>query len=71
MRHAFATMGGERLPARTLARNVASQRVMTKRGLRFAGRFEYPQDVIAGRSAEERAAVRYVLTRPEWLARLD
>jgi hypothetical protein len=44
---------------------------MTKRGLRFAGRFEYPQDVIAGRSAEERAAVRYVLTRPEWLARLD
>jgi RimJ/RimL family protein N-acetyltransferase len=71
VRHAFGTVGGERLSARTLERNLASQRVMQKCGLRYAGRFEYPQDVLAGRSAEERAAVKYVLTRSEWLSRRD
>ncbi len=69
VRHAFETVGGERLSARTLALNLASQRVMQKCGLKFAGRFEYPQDVIAGRSARERAAVKYELTRSEWLSR--
>jgi RimJ/RimL family protein N-acetyltransferase len=71
VRHAFATLGGERLSARTLERNLASQRVMQKCGFSFAGRFEYPQDVLAGRSAEERAAVKYVITRSEWLSRRD
>ncbi|HET7203044.1 MAG TPA: GNAT family N-acetyltransferase [Steroidobacteraceae bacterium] len=69
VRHAFETVGGERLSARTLARNLGSQRVMQKCGLKFAGRFEYAQDVIAGRSAEDRAAVKYELTRTEWLSR--
>ena len=69
VRHGFGTMGAELLSARTLVRNVASQRVMQKCGLRHVGRFEYPQDVIAGRSAEERAAVKYELTRPEWASR--
>jgi RimJ/RimL family protein N-acetyltransferase len=67
--HAFDTVGAERLSARTLERNLASQRVMQKCGFRFAGRFEYPQDVMAGRSPEERAAVKYVLTRPGSLSR--
>ena len=69
VRHAFGNVGGDRLSARTLARNLASQRVMQKCGLKFAGRFEYPQDVIGGRSAQERAAVKYALTRTEWLSR--
>jgi RimJ/RimL family protein N-acetyltransferase len=44
---------------------------MEKCGLRHVGDFVYPQDVIAGRSEDERAAVKYVITRSEWLARLD
>jgi RimJ/RimL family protein N-acetyltransferase len=69
--HAFATIGAERLSARTLERNLASQRVMQKCGLRTAGRFEYPQDLIAGRTKEERAAVKYALTRAEWRSQRD
>ena len=71
VRHAFEAVGGELVSARTLERNVASQRVMQKCGLAFAGRFEYPQDAIAGRSAQERAAVKYALTRTAWLSRPD
>lgn len=67
VRHGFATLGVERISARTLLGNVASQRVMHKCGLREAGRFEYPEDVLAGRTPEERAAVKYAITRPEWL----
>lgn len=68
VRHGFETLGVPQISARTLLRNLASQRVMQKCGLRFAGRFEYPQDVLAGRSVEERAAVKYALTRTEWLS---
>jgi RimJ/RimL family protein N-acetyltransferase len=71
VRHGFETIGAARLSARTLERNLASQRVMQKCGLKFGGRFEYPQDVIGGRSPDERAAVKYTLTRPEWLSRRD
>ncbi|HET9693004.1 MAG TPA: GNAT family N-acetyltransferase [Steroidobacteraceae bacterium] len=67
--HAFAGLGHDLLSARTLERNLGSQRVMQKCGLRFVGRFEYPQDVIGGGSAEQRAAVKYALTRNEWLSR--
>lgn len=42
---------------------------MQKCGFAFERDFVYPEDVIAGRSAEERAAVKYSLTRPQWLAR--
>jgi RimJ/RimL family protein N-acetyltransferase len=69
IRHAFERVGAERLSARTLARNAASQRVMQKCGLGCVGRFEYPQDVIGGADADERAAVKYALTRTEWLSR--
>jgi RimJ/RimL family protein N-acetyltransferase len=71
LRHGFVTLGVERISARTLETNVASQRVMQKCGLRRSGSFVYAQDVIAGRSAEERAAVKYELTRREWLSRRD
>jgi RimJ/RimL family protein N-acetyltransferase len=39
---------------------------MEKCGLRRFGDFVYAQDVIGGRSEQERAAVKYAITRPEW-----
>ena len=67
MQHGFTHVGAERISARTLRDNVASQRVMEKCGLRRAGEFVYAADVIAGSSEQERAAVKYVLTRDDWL----
>jgi RimJ/RimL family protein N-acetyltransferase len=69
VRHGFERLELERISARTLLGNVASQRVMQKCGLREAGRFVYPEDVLAGRDAGERAAVKYATTRTEWLQR--
>jgi RimJ/RimL family protein N-acetyltransferase len=66
--HGFDRLGCERISARTLLGNRASQRVMEKCGLRRAGEFVYAQDVIDGRSEEERAAVKYAITRAEWVA---
>jgi RimJ/RimL family protein N-acetyltransferase len=66
--HGFTRVGAGKISARTLARNFASQRVMQKCGLAFEKEFVYPQDVIAGRSEHERAAVKYSITRPDWLA---
>ena len=71
VRHGFTRAGAGQISARTLARNVGSQRVMEKCGLRRTGSFVYEADVIAGRSAEERAAVKYVITRSEWLPQQD
>ena len=69
VRHGFETLELERISARTLLRNAASQRVMQKCGLHEAGRFVYAEDVLAGRDADERAAVKYAITRTEWLER--
>jgi len=66
--HGFERAGAEQISARTLLRNLASQRVMEKCGLRRTGAFVYPEDVIAGRAAEERAAVKYAITRAQWLS---
>lgn len=66
--HGFEGLGIERVSARTLSGNRASQRVMEKCGLRRVGEFVYAQDVVAGRSEDERAAVMYAITRPEWVA---
>lgn len=68
LEHGFVGLGIERISARTLLGNRASQHVMEKCGLRRVGEFVYAQDVIAGRSEEDRAAVMYALTRPEWAA---
>ena len=39
---------------------------MEKCGLRYERDFTFPQDVIEGRSAAERAAVKYSITRSQW-----
>ena len=65
--HGFERVGPDRALARALVRNPASQRVMEICGLRRAGSFLWPEEVIAGRSAEERAGVKYAITRAEWL----
>jgi RimJ/RimL family protein N-acetyltransferase len=67
--HGFERVGAEIITARTLAANVASQRVMQKCGLQFERDFTYPEDVVAGRTEAERAAVKYSITRSAWLAR--
>jgi RimJ/RimL family protein N-acetyltransferase len=67
LQHGFTRAGAERISARTLRANIASQRVMEKCGLSRDGEFVYAADVIAGRSEEDRAAVKYVLTREDWL----
>jgi RimJ/RimL family protein N-acetyltransferase len=69
LRHGFQTQGVGHISARTLLHNVASQRVMQKCGLTRVGEFVYAEDVIAGRGPEERAAVKYVITRSEWFSR--
>jgi RimJ/RimL family protein N-acetyltransferase len=69
LQHGFGTLALERISARTLVSNGASQRVMQKCGLRLTGRFTYPQDALGAGSDDERAAVKYSITRSEWLAR--
>lgn len=67
--HGFGAVGAPKISARTLAGNLASQAVMRKCGLAYERDFTYPQDVLAGRDAAERAAVKYSITRPDWLSR--
>lgn len=67
--HGFETLGVPQISARTLRGNAGSRGVMEKCGLRYVGDFVYPQDVIAGRGEDERAAVKYVITRGEWASR--
>jgi RimJ/RimL family protein N-acetyltransferase len=56
IRHAFGPVGATAVSARTLVGNHASQRVMQKCGLRYAGEFVFPQHVLESRSERERAA---------------
>jgi RimJ/RimL family protein N-acetyltransferase len=67
--HGFTRVGTDKVSARTLARNLRSRRVMEKCGLVFEKAFVYPEDVLAGRADDERAAVKYSITRAAWLAR--
>ena len=61
-------VGTEKISARTLVGNAGSRSVMEKCGLRFETGFTYTPDVLAGRSPEECAAVKYSITRSQWLA---
>ena len=61
--HGFERVGADKISARTLRANRGSQRVMEKCGLAYECDFVYPEDVIAGRSEAERAAVKYSITR--------
>jgi RimJ/RimL family protein N-acetyltransferase len=65
--HGFGPVGAEKISARTLARNAASRRVMEKCSLAWEREFVWPEDVLAGRSEEERAGVKYSITRGRWL----
>jgi len=66
--HGFTRAGAVKITARTLGANARSQRVMRNCGLSFECDFEFPEDLIQGRSEAERAAVKFSITRPEWLA---
>ena len=65
--HGFRPVGAEKISARTLARNAGSLKVMRKCGLVFEREFVWPEDVLAGRPEEERAGVKYSITRVRWL----
>ncbi|TAL05840.1 MAG: N-acetyltransferase [Verrucomicrobia bacterium] len=60
---AFREWGYEKISARTLAVNLASQRVMQKAGLKFEHEFTYGPEVIPGATESERRAVKYSLAR--------
>lgn len=66
--HGFERAGAERISARTLLGNRASQRVMEKCGLRRTGEFVYPDTIGFGETEDERRACKYELSRAEWLA---
>jgi RimJ/RimL family protein N-acetyltransferase len=61
--HGFERVGAGKISARTLRANRGSQRVMEKCGLAYECDFVYSEDVLAGRSEDERAAVKYAVTR--------
>ncbi len=64
---AFMEWGIDRVTARTLVGNTASQRVMEKCGLRFVERFTYPEALLPGWTEAERQAVKYGVSRTEFL----
>lgn len=68
LEHGFDRVGAERISARTLLGNRASQRVMEKCGLRRSGEFVYPVLPGLGAREEERRACKYEIARAEWLA---
>ena len=67
--HGFGRAGAGKISARTLGANLGSRRVMEKCGLAYECDFVYPEDILAGRSEAERAAVKYSVTKPCWQAR--
>jgi len=67
--HGFERVGAAKISARTLEANLASRRVMEKCGLAYECGFVYPEDILAGRSEAERAAVKYSVTQSCWRAR--
>lgn len=67
--HGFGPVGAGKISARTLAGNTGSRRVMEKCGFVYERDFVWPEDVLAGRSEDERAGVKYSLTLRRWLSR--
>ena len=65
--HGFGRVGASRISARAIAANAASRRVMEKCGLAYERDFVWPEDVLAGRTEQERAAVKYSIARSSWL----
>jgi RimJ/RimL family protein N-acetyltransferase len=59
----------DKISARTLLGNLASQRVMQKCGLTLEECFVYPEHVLRGGNEESRRAVKYSAKRDDWLVR--
>jgi RimJ/RimL family protein N-acetyltransferase len=55
----FRDWRADKICARTLVGNLASQRVMLKAGLCFEKTFVYGQDIVPGWTEEERRAVKF------------
>jgi RimJ/RimL family protein N-acetyltransferase len=68
LEHGFQRVGAERISARTVLGNRASQHVMEKCGLRRTGEFVYPDDPGIGASEDQRRACKYEISRAEWFA---
>jgi RimJ/RimL family protein N-acetyltransferase len=64
---AFNEWAYEKVCARTLSDNMASRRVMEKAGLCFECDFHYDADMLHGWVEQERRAVKYSITRAEYL----
>jgi len=64
----FGVSKFEKISARTLVGNLASQRVMQKCGLALEEDFVYPEHILRGGSEDSRRAVKYSATRDEWMA---
>jgi RimJ/RimL family protein N-acetyltransferase len=65
----FIDWHNEKISARTLAGNRASQRVMQKIGLKFEGEFYFPAEMVPHLSEDDRKAVKYSLERGEYLGK--
>lgn len=63
---AFTDWGVDKVVARTLIGNRASQRVMEKCGLVFESEFWYALDRLPDWTEDERHAVKYALDRTGW-----
>lgn len=66
---AFTEWDVEKISARTLVANKASQRVMEKCGLVFEETFRYSRRLLPGWTDDERLAVKYGLDRTAYVGR--
>jgi RimJ/RimL family protein N-acetyltransferase len=71
LNNAFNRWGYGKACARTLADNLASRRVMEKAGLCFECDFHYDADMLHGWVEQERRAVKYSVTRAEYLKSIE
>jgi RimJ/RimL family protein N-acetyltransferase len=69
IRKGFCEWHYEKICARTLRVNAASRRVMEKLGMSAEAEFSFPAAVVANFPPEERPAVKYGITRPQFLSR--
>lgn len=65
----FGEWDCDKISARTLVVNLASQRVMQKAGLVFEHAFRYGEDLLPGWTEVERSAVKFSLTRAAYRAK--
>jgi RimJ/RimL family protein N-acetyltransferase len=66
VKRAFGEWNYEKISARTLTANLASQRVMAKAGLVFECDFLFPVELLPEWTEEERQAAKYSMTREKY-----